>query len=250
MKINIHAGHAKDGNSYSGAVGYVKESVENRKIKDSIIKYLKMHGDTVYDCTVDSGTSATGILAKICLKCNVHSVNIDISIHLNAADKDSADGKTKGIECWCYSESSNTAKEIGARICRNVSELGFTNRGVKFNKGYYVLRKTKSQALIVECLFCDDEDDTNLYNKVGYDAMGKAIAEAIVNSVIDTNYLVRITAKSLNVRDGAGTIYKVNTIVTKGEVFTITETVNNNGTVWGKLLSGAGWISLAYTERV
>lgn len=61
-----------------------------------------------------------------------------------------------------------------------------------------------------------------------------------------TGYLVRITADELNVRAGAGTNYKINTTVKKGEVFTIVE--ESKG--WGRLKSGAGWISLNYTERV
>ena len=58
-------------------------------------------------------------------------------------------------------------------------------------------------------------------------------------------YKVRITANTLNVRAGAGTSYKVTTTVKKGGIYTIT--AEQNG--WGKLKSGAGWISLKYTER-
>lgn len=57
-------------------------------------------------------------------------------------------------------------------------------------------------------------------------------------------YLVKITAKVLNVRKGAGTSYAVATTVKEGEVYTIVEEKNG----WGKLKSGAGWISLAYTK--
>lgn len=59
-------------------------------------------------------------------------------------------------------------------------------------------------------------------------------------------YLVRVTASVLNVRAGAGTNYAVNTSIKKGEVYTIVDEKNG----WGKLKSGAGWISLAYTEKV
>lgn len=59
-------------------------------------------------------------------------------------------------------------------------------------------------------------------------------------------YKVRTTANTLNVRAGAGTSYKVTTTVKKGSIYTIT--AEQNG--WGKLKSGAGWISLKYTERV
>lgn len=59
-------------------------------------------------------------------------------------------------------------------------------------------------------------------------------------------YQVKITADVLNVRAGAGVGHKINTTVKKNEVYTIVS--ESNG--WGKLKSGAGWISLEYTKRV
>ena len=59
-------------------------------------------------------------------------------------------------------------------------------------------------------------------------------------------YKVRITASALNVRAGAGMPYKINTVVHKNEAFTIVDEQNG----WGKLKSGAGWISLKYTKKV
>lgn len=60
-----------------------------------------------------------------------------------------------------------------------------------------------------------------------------------------SGFLVTITASELNVRSGPGTNYGKTTSVSKGEVFTITETSGD----WGKLKSGAGWIHLGYTTR-
>jgi hypothetical protein len=60
------------------------------------------------------------------------------------------------------------------------------------------------------------------------------------------SYLVRITADVLNVRSDAGTNFKVTTQVRKNEVYTIVGEKNG----WGKLKSGAGWISLEYTKKV
>jgi|GEM_PF-1331122 len=59
-------------------------------------------------------------------------------------------------------------------------------------------------------------------------------------------YTVTITAKVLNVRKGAGTSYGIATTVKKDEKYTIIE--ESNG--WGKLKSGAGWISLEYAKRL
>lgn len=58
-------------------------------------------------------------------------------------------------------------------------------------------------------------------------------------------FTVQITARSLNVRKGPGTSYAVAQTVSKGQVFTIVQQQGG----WGKLKSGAGWISLKYTAR-
>ena len=58
-------------------------------------------------------------------------------------------------------------------------------------------------------------------------------------------FIVQITASSLNVRRGPGTNYAVAQTVSKGQAFTIVQQQDG----WGKLKSGAGWISLKYTAR-
>lgn len=75
----------------------------------------------------------------------------------------------------------------------------------------------------------------------------KFITQGIVSTqppTQTTNYQIIVTTDLLNVRSGAGTNYKKMGCVKKGEVFTIVEVKND----WGRLKSGAGWISLAYTE--
>lgn len=59
-------------------------------------------------------------------------------------------------------------------------------------------------------------------------------------------YDVKITAGTLNVRKGPGTSYPITTTVRRNFRFTIVEEKNG----WGKLVSGAGWISLKYTKKV
>ena len=65
-------------------------------------------------------------------------------------------------------------------------------------------------------------------------------------------YIVRITAKALNVRKGPGTNYSVvKTLVNDQNAYTITEESSGTGaTLWGRLKSGIGWISLDYTKKV
>ena len=67
------------------------------------------------------------------------------------------------------------------------------------------------------------------------------------SSTVSTgNFVVKVTTSLLNIRKGPGVSYDITGSVKKGEVFTIVETQNG----WGKLKSGAGWISLGYTEKL
>lgn len=62
------------------------------------------------------------------------------------------------------------------------------------------------------------------------------------------SYTVKVNITDLNIRSGPGTNYKIVGQTGKG-VFTIVEEASGTGaTKWGKLKSGAGWISLDFVE--
>ena len=176
-KYNVHAGHCPQGKGASGAVGLLKESVEDRAVKNEVVSLLKKQGHTVYDCTCDTKETKGGCLDKIVSKCNQHSVKRDISIHLNSGRNDQkGDGATGGVEVYVYSSSSEAYGDA-ERICQEVSKaLGITNRGVKVSTKLRVLRTTKSPALLVECCFVDDKDDYNHWD-------AKKCATAIVKGL-------------------------------------------------------------------
>ena len=124
---NVHAGHCPQGQGASGAVGILQESVEDRIVKNEVIRLLRAEGNTVYDCTCDENTTASGCLSKVVAKCNQHSVDLDISIHLNSGRNDyGGDGSTGGVEVWNYDTGT---QEISNRICEAIAaELGIHNR--------------------------------------------------------------------------------------------------------------------------
>lgn len=244
MKINIHAGHNPDGRIACGAVGLIKESTEARKVKNEVIRLLRNSGHTVYDCTVDNGTSQNDVLSTIVDKCNNHEVDLDISIHFNSGRNDKkGDDATGGTEVYVYSKSSK-AKSAAEKICKAIAALGYKNRGVKTSTSLYVIKHTNSPSMLIECCFVDDKDDVEIYNY-------KTMAEAIVRGITGKNptsksYKVKVSSQTLNVRKGPGSKYPSVGKVERNEVYTIVDTENN----WGKLKSGAGWISLKYTEKV
>ena len=85
-----------------------------------------------------------------------------------------------------------------------------------------------------------------------------------IKSPVNSEYLILIKAKSmdpffvrvdiarLNIRTGPGTDYSLTGKYTGKGVFTIVEATNGTGSNsdWGKLKSGAGWISLDYATKL
>ena len=66
-----------------------------------------------------------------------------------------------------------------------------------------------------------------------------------------TSYLVKVTTDVLNIRKGPGTNYGTNGDIRDKGVYTIVAESDGPGaSKWGKLKSGAGWISLDYTKKV
>lgn len=162
-KYNVHAGHCPQGKGAYGAVGLMQESVENRKVKDRLIQDMKNGGHTVYDCTDDTNCAESQNLQRIVAKCNAHSVDLDVSIHLNSGRNDyPGDGSTGGVEVWITNDAVYCVAE---KVCKEVSAaLGIRNRGVKLTDVLYVLNHTVAKAMLVECCFVDDKDDADRWN--------------------------------------------------------------------------------------
>lgn len=177
--VTVHAGHNPAGKIACGASDWIDESTEARIITKKLIKQLNKKGIEAYDCTVNNGTSQSDVLKKICANCNSKERDIDISIHFNAFTHQEVDGKTKGTEVWVKG-ANGVRGNIAKRICKQISKIGFKNRGVKQSDSLYFLNHTNRPALLVEVCFVTDEDDAMLYKKHRKD-IAKAITKAIIN---------------------------------------------------------------------
>lgn len=154
---NVHGGHSL---KCRGASGLLEEVNEDRAVKNKLIELLRANGYTVYDCTDDYSTTQKANLRNIVSKCNSHTVDLDISIHLNSGRNDSnGDGKTGGVEVFGYDDR---IYGIAYKIAENISNtlsIGFHGSPVKYRKDLYFLRKTRAKAILIECCFVDDKDD-------------------------------------------------------------------------------------------
>ena len=265
---NVHGGHNF---IVPGAKGLLDETAEDRKVTARVISALRSAGHTVYDCTDDSGRTQGQNLANIVAKCNAHPVDLNISNHLNA-------GGGTGVEVWCYNEKT---KDIAAAICASVSTaLGIPNRGVKYSKNLYVLRKTAGFAILVECCFVDNQNDASHWNA---DKCGDAISSAIAGKTVAgttsagsapaptptpapsgpsyrTGTVYTLLADHLRVRTGPGTGYATksrkqltvnareqaysNGTLKKGTRVTCKDVRKVGSDIWIKIPSG--WIAAYY----
>lgn len=171
---NVHGGHSLN---CRGVSDLLDEVDEDRKVKNKLIELLRANGDTVYDCTDDYSTRQGANLSAIVSKCNAHNVDLDISIHLNSERNDRVgDGKCGGVEVYVYDDSAyGIAYQIAESIA-NTLDIGFHGSPVKYNKGLYVLRKTKAKAVLIECCFVDDKDDVDKWDST---KCAMAIASAL-----------------------------------------------------------------------
>lgn len=177
MKICVRGGHTE---LCTGASALINELTEDRKVKDSVCKYLKQLGHNVLDVTppVNYTNNSSVDLAYGVNKANNWGADLFISIHFNKC-YDSYNGKL-GTETCVYSEN-----EYGKRIVNALSILGFKNRGQKVRTGLYELSHTNMTSVIVETCFVEATEDVALYKRLGPDAIGKTIAEAIANQKIE-----------------------------------------------------------------
>lgn len=171
-------------------------------------------------------------------------------------------------EIWQCVEDKDIAWHVGATrykhpYCRNSNSIGIEMCCKKKADGTWYFEEETIKSTIELAKMLMAKHNISIGNVIRhYDVTGKMCPEPYVRDTaawnafkasvfatptpVATGYKVKITADTLNVRKGAGTGYKIVTAVKKNEVYTIVQEQNG----WGKLKSGAGWISLKYTKKV
>lgn len=165
MKIVINAGHTKFG-SGTGAVGKLQESIETRKIAYELMKQLSDSNHEVIPAVFDRHENNLKAAVETA---NLNEADLFISIHLNG-------GGGHGSEVYTW-KGNQLVKAM--KICKNLSNLGFTNRGVKDGSHLYVIKNTKCEALLVEVCFVGSDIDYSLYTTHGAVKIAKAIKDSL-----------------------------------------------------------------------
>ena len=184
-----------------------------------------------------------------------------ISLHANAYGTwTSANGCETFHARNASLKSKKFAKIVNDSIHETLKSLNpkSVNRGVKC-ENFAVIKNAAMPAVLIEYAFYTNKTDLNILKNNRQElavATVKAICEYFGVEYKDANapnkeFLIKVIydgADGLNVRQGPSTLDAINTKVYKDQVFTIVEEKDG----WGRLKSGAGWISLnaKYVSRI
>lgn len=172
MKIGLRAGHS---DNCTGAIGIVDEHEHMKKYYDTVKTVFEKYGHTVVDCNSNSSTQ-NGELSEGAYKCNSNNCDLFISLHMNCYN-----GSAHGTEVLVSSESSS-AYQYAQRLVNNFAELGFYNRGVKFER-LYEMNHINCGNIISEICFCDSDIDMAIYNQYSWEKLAHVFCNAIDSSI-------------------------------------------------------------------
>ena len=151
---------------------------------------------------------------------------------------------------WMYARMGDLAEKVTA-------QLGGSSGGTASASGQmYRVRKTWADAKSQKGAFtvldnakkcADANPGYSVFDKDGV----KIYTPNTTSQISDIPFTVKVSISDLNIRKGPGTDYAKTGKFTGKGVFTIVEVQSGQGSDagWGRLKSGAGWISLDYAVK-
>lgn len=189
LEIEISAPHWAVG---TGAVGYIDEVTEGRKVGRRVYEILQANKirSTYYQDDrkgISKGQNVNHLIAHH----NADSNGFVTSIHFNAST-----GKTNagiGVEVL-YANSAH--KKVAGDLALAISKAsGLKNRGAKKVDDIGILTRTNEPAVLIEVCFVNSKKDCELY-KANFERICMAIAVVLANRV-------GMTIKAQNINESA-----------------------------------------------
>ena len=158
---------------------------------------------------------------------------------------------------WMYARMGDLAAKVTAQLGGGASEDTETEYPEKLTEGYYRVRKawsdSKSQKgaykILSNAKKCADANPG--YSVFDNNGVNIYTPNTSTKAAPDVPFTVKVSISDLNIRKGPGTDYAKTGKFTGKGVFTIVEVQSGQGASagWGRLKSGAGWISLDYAVK-
>ena len=158
---------------------------------------------------------------------------------------------------WMYARMIDLAAKVTAQLGGGTSGDTETEYPEKLTEGYYRVRKawsdSKSQKgaykILSNAKKCADANPG--YSVFDNNGVNIYTPNTSTKAAPDVPFTVKVSISDLNIRKGPGTDYAKTGKFTGKGVFTIVEVQSGQGASagWGRLKSGAGWISLNYAVK-
>ena len=158
---------------------------------------------------------------------------------------------------WMYARMGDLAEKVTAQLGSGTSGDTEAEYPEKLTEGYYRVRKawsdSKSQKgaykILSNAKKCADANPG--YRVFDNNGVNIYTPNTSTKAAPDVPFTVKVSISDLNIRKGPGTDYAKTGKFTGKGVFTIVEVQSGQGASagWGRLKSGAGWISLDYAVK-
>ena len=170
MKLLFDYGHGGNdpGANYKGR----KEADDVLRLGRAVAKRLRGAGVVVHETRTTNETLGLGARVK---RDKADKYDYFVSFHRNAHSPE----KARGAEVYTYPTASAKAKNLAVQLQNVLVRVGFKDRGVKV-ANYYVLRNTRSPAVLVEAGFIDNSADNRLFDE-RFDVMVEGVAGCFVD---------------------------------------------------------------------
>ena len=265
--IILDSGHAKNTPGKRSPDNSLYEWEFNNDMQNRLQKRLKELGFDVYLTNPNPATVKDIPLSTRAANANNQWAKkgkpnaLFVSLHANAYGVWTT---ANGVEVYHAKNASARSKSCASVMCKHIHNAlkkvrpGSVNRGVKC-ENFTVIYKASMPAILIEYAFYTNREDLKVLKNnranlceatvqalcesfgVAYKKPGASAAQPAKPA---TNaFLVKIIyegKEGLNIRAEANATSAIKGQVFKGQVFTITEVKNG----FGKLKSGAGWISM------
>ena len=191
MLILIDPGHGIDTSGKRSPDGRFLEYLWNRQIADLLIdRFMVMGIDASLVVTETNDISLSTRVQrvnKMCSKIGASNI-ILLSIHSNAAGDGS---KWMSAQGWsCYTSKGETKSDVIAECLYDAFETEFAEKKIRkdmsdgdrdWEENFYVLKKSKCPAVLLENFFYDNRDECAWLLK---DETKERVADAIVKGII------------------------------------------------------------------
>jgi N-acetylmuramoyl-L-alanine amidase len=177
MKIMIDAGHGPETAGKRSPDGLLREFSFNSAVANLVKQYLVEEGVTIFFAHDERKDVSLSERTNYANRMNVDAF---ISIHANAYG--AGWNHANGIETYVYPSASKESRVLASLVQASlITACNRTDRGVKM-ANFAVLRETRMPAILIECGFMTNREETALLLKKAYRKQcAKAISFAITS---------------------------------------------------------------------